>query len=67
MRSGSTLWGVVSAVGVFGGEGGSTVGTGGAGKAMDAAGESEIRKFWTALDTESWLLRTESPASLIRQ
>ena len=42
------------------------VGGGGAGWATDAAGESEIRRFWTALVTESWLLGTESPASLIR-
>ena len=64
MHSGGTLWVVVSAVGVSGGF--PTVGTGGAGKAMVAAGESEIRRFWTALVTESWLLGTESPASLIR-
>ena len=40
---------------------------GGAGRATGAAGESERRRFWTALATESWLFGTESSASLIRR
>ena len=51
MRIEGTLWGVVSAVAASGGF--PTAGVGGAGKAMEAAGESELRKFWTALVTES--------------
>ena len=34
------------------------VGGGGAGRAAGPAGESEIRRFWTALVTGSWLLGT---------
>ena len=42
------------------------VDSGGAGRAAGPAGESEIRRFSALLVTESWLLGTEPPASLIR-
>ena len=52
MRSGGTLWVPTARIG-------------GAGKATEAAGKSEIRKFWTALVTESWLLGTDKSAFLL--
>ena len=58
-------WAVVSAAAVSWNS--PIVGGGGVGPAPGAAGESEIRRFWTVLITESWLLGTELPAWLIRR
>ena len=52
MRSGGTLWGCGFGRGCL--REFPTAGAGGAGKAMEAAGKSEIRRFRTALVTESW-------------